>query len=337
MTIGYFPRQTADELPSWAAFGPSYGQNGRNGYRLTASGSRYCCLHYRFMMTQSTDISVETQVVMKNNLNQTANGYEGVTVYIRAFRISGGVSQRIWSNTVTTSGDTTKWHAENRGSEWVKFTIIEQLPDGLAPDAITVAVVAKAASGDAYIADVQCRNFYRRSYETDPVVAANSGTLPLARTETVDTGSQGTRRTFLWYLQTKPLVIRKGEQVEVRSNLYALAQTTRSAEISEFKMFVIAKLRRRTGQYDEIRVGESLSTSLTNSLPRIPWDSHNSEVSFVAGYEYTQFEWILGASITGTSGETGAATIGYKSDGNDGNTYVNRLQITTHGQQKASG
>jgi len=307
MTTPFYPDQLI--LPAWVSFLPTGGQNGGAGYQVDAQGGALVsCMYYAFPLIQTADISTEISMIYRSSLSASDNGYEGVTAQMRLLRVENNNLRVVWNNNVLVSGDQTKWFHENTGNEFVRHTIIESPPAGIAADFLDVCIIVKAPAGNVVFSNIEIRNRYERNY---PVIIDGQGTkLPLDRE--IQTVTESIRLPFnrtitrqiyifrsLWYLRTVPITVNNGERfvIEYDAALEALSLPSGGHDPDNFVapvLSLIVKLKRKNaGQYDEFEVFKYIPavdrTKQTTDL-RV-FRGTSSEL--IARYAYDQAELII--------------------------------------------
>lgn len=317
MSLPYFPSQSVAQLPSWVQFGSAYsGGSGSVSYKIDSQGgSNKSCMFYRFALPQTKDISIEAHVVFRNKLVASENGYEGLSVQLRGYRITGANLQVIWNNNVLTEGDQSKWAWENRGAETIRHTVVSQLPTGLSPDCIDVCVIVHAPGGGyVEIDNVELRNLYSRRYTSSLPASDSTGGLPLESTTVLlDQDDDLVRRTYYYYMQTQPILINTGENVTISADGVLSGSLFSFANDHSIEVVVLAKFRFRTGTYKTIKVMSvnNLSTAL-NYLVNILSQPQSGSITYTATDEINQVEYILALEDTGLASDPAtAAAVAY--------------------------
>lgn len=233
--------QLAEQPPvPWCRQG-QYGEGGTTGFEIDSSGLE---TRNRFMYRDAVPViplvSYLVRIRLLSTLVASNNGFEGVAVRMRGFRLNGSspeniTEEQVWDSNPELGGRSRWFSRQTSGYETISF-VIEEMPEGM--DFVTVELVVRATSGQIRLHNIECRHLFQRQYpwvlpnvsnvssaaffyEQIPVIQRDGAT-------TLTAAGSG----FVHYMTTVECNIIKGEMIEIDGTgfitgfMYDLAQST---------------------------------------------------------------------------------------------------------------
>lgn len=231
---------------------------------------------------------------VKSTLVATANGYEGLGLYISALKRNGDQITRVWHNNLLQEGNTDYW-LNDLPNEWARGQIIVQIPEEHQPDFIDSAWIVRGTSGQIKFDAVGLYDYFISLYRTNVNDATwTNFTYLLAN----DLFAGRDAWVSVHYIDTHIVRISKGQKIS-----YSYEALIQSAEMwqldsgdvrpQKFQLGLAFKLLKRNGQHTWRGVGGVTA----DKPPFQEWGIRNEPLgfdgSFIAEDSYTQMEVVM--------------------------------------------